>query len=115
MSDMPLEILVVDARPHPSRPLADRLRATATVTAAMPPRLLLVRPGESALPVLDGVRYLTADQPAPPGLEADLSAEERLFVEAWRSRAAPKQRRGEGLAWDSPGFTPPDPPTGHRP
>jgi hypothetical protein len=35
----------------------------------------------------------------------------RLYVRAWRERPAEKpDRPGEGLAWDHPGFEPPDRP-----
>jgi hypothetical protein len=36
----------------------------------------------------------------------------RLFMEAWRTRPLSKPNRpGEGLAWDAPGFEPPDRPS----
>ena len=44
-------------------------------------------------------------QPLPP-----LSDTESLFAEAWLSRQGQvKQRRGEGLNWDTPPMQPPDP------
>lgn len=42
----------------------------------------------------------------------DLSATERLWVDAWGQRGEQKDRPGEGLSWDAPGFEPPDPPHG---
>lgn len=45
-------------------------------------------------------------------LPGDLSDEERLFVSAWvRRHSTSKQRAAEGLAWDTPGYEPPDPPS----
>lgn len=43
----------------------------------------------------------------------NLTEGEKLFVAAWMSRQQKqetKQRPGDGLSWDAPGFTPPDPP-----
>lgn len=39
----------------------------------------------------------------------DLTASERLFVKAWllRQTASDKDRTGDGLDWDAPGFSPP--------
>lgn len=42
---------------------------------------------------------------------ANLDRAGRLFLDAWRERAAGKPgRTGEGLPWDATGFQPPDPP-----
>jgi hypothetical protein len=50
-----------------------------------------------------------------PGTAPDtttLNQSEALFANAWHSRqTTAKQRRGEGLDWDAPGFEPPDPHT----
>jgi hypothetical protein len=108
MPDLPPEILVVGENADKLPIQLAQLRTVGTVTAVMPPRLALLRlaPGLTP-PDLDGVAYLrrlAADVPLPD----DLTDDERLFVEAWRLRFAPKQRPGEGLAWDAPGFEPPD-------
>ena len=53
----------------------------------------------------------------PPGniveagaLPPSLTEGERLFAEGWLERQSrgPKERKGEGLPWDAPGFQPPD-------
>lgn len=60
-----------------------------------------------------GVTVVTGGGDLPPGALEGLDDGEALFVTAWMSRnqeAPGKQRRGEGLSWDAPGFSPPDPP-----
>lgn len=43
-------------------------------------------------------------------LAQPLTAEERLFAEAWqlKQQMGTKQRPGEGASWDDPDFQPPD-------
>jgi hypothetical protein len=72
------------------------------------PRVLVVRGGErehAELAGVPGVAHALARGAAPPATP-ELSEGERLFVRAWLGRA-PKQRRGDGSAWDAPGYTPP--------
>jgi hypothetical protein len=108
MSDMSPEVLVVGTVAGLDGEQLRRLRRAAVVTAVMPPRLALVRPREGEpLPQLAGVHYLSDGADLRDDAGADLTSEERLFVDAWRARFTPKARRGDGLAWDSPGFTPP--------
>lgn len=65
-------------------------------------------PAEAGPP--DGA--INPDAP-PPGLTDD----ESLFIESWRARpqAGAKERKGEGLPWDAPGFQPPDGPPRRKP
>jgi hypothetical protein len=107
---MPIDALVVLRRP------ADTTHPPAlrwTVVGAMPPRLLLVRlePDELAAarahPAVDALvgdrAQAAALTPTPP-----LSAAEALFVSAFAAQGRKSgPRPGEGLDWDSPGFTPP--------
>jgi hypothetical protein len=89
------------------------LSAAATVTQALPPRLALARPDDDALErltALPGVRAVFRAESSPDVSALGLSDDEALFVEAWRTRSRPKTRLGDGLAWDSPGFLPPDKP-----
>ena len=84
------------------------LRRVALVTQIFPPRLAVVT-GDVPTGV-PGV--ISAHDPAAADLPDDLTDDEQLFVAAWRERAGKQaeHRRGEGLAWDSPGFEPPDAP-----
>jgi hypothetical protein len=86
------------------------------VVSSLPPRLVVVEATE------DSVRDLRRDQAVSLVIEmqveaerlSDLRPEEQLFVRSWieRMTSPPKQRPGEGLNWDAPGFEPPDPPIG---
>lgn len=96
--------------------LIRRLPGAAVVTQQLPPRLALVRVSGATdihdLPQVAGVDYFDAE--VPPDVAAGLSAQERLFVDAWLLRSrddfAHKHRRGDGLNWGAPGFRPPDAP-----
>ena len=75
-------------------------------------RVLVV---DAAGPTVDRLRAVpgvarVVDDPRQLGPLDDLDAGEQLFAQAWAERRAePKTgpRRGEGLAWDAPGFEPP--------
>jgi hypothetical protein len=88
------------------------LKRQYQVTSVLPPRLVVLSAGADieALSRRPGVEAVLA-QPSDEA-PASLSEPERLFVSAWRARqhAEAKTRVGEGLAWDAPGFLPPDPP-----
>jgi hypothetical protein len=82
------------------------------VQSLVPPRIAVLVDGGNVerltgLPEVEAVMTGPAD--AIPG---SLTDSERLFVSAWQTRqqVAAKNRPGEGLAWDAPGFLPPDPP-----
>ncbi len=88
----------------------DRLGRSATLVQHLPPRLAIVESDEdarAALRTAPGV--LGVGEPdLPDDVRARLTDTERLFVDAWVVGRQPKTRRGEGLAWDAPGFQPPD-------
>ena len=75
------------------------------------PRLVVGEPAASDAAVrgIEGVVAVSAGE-LPQSLLDRLAPEEQLFATAWASRMAetPKQRRGEGMAWDARGFVPPD-------
>lgn len=87
--------------------------------ARVPPHVLVLRASpEDLTAIAKDARLAMARRPTG-GVEVvgDLGALEeldegaRLFVAAWRERPADKpDRPGEGLAWDHPGFEPPDRP-----
>jgi len=66
---------------------------------------------EAAVRGIEGV-VAVSDGELPQALLDRLGPEEQLFATAWASRMAtgPKERRGQGMAWDAHGFVPPDPP-----
>lgn len=104
MSDRPTEFLVLVGDERGVDGLTEPLR----VTQVGSPRLAIVEGTEAALRSAQGVAAV-----AGPGeaLEsgAELTDQERLFADAWSQRKG-GERAGEGLAWDAPGFAPPDPP-----
>jgi len=93
----------------------ERLRRELRVTQEAPPRLAVVeaapgRAGEVA--AVPGVVAVAGPGGVPPELTEGLSEDERLFVAAWELRTGEegeRERPGEGLEWDAPGYTPPDP------
>jgi hypothetical protein len=94
----------------------ERLRRSLRVTHVASPRLAVVEgppgAGPEALRAIDGVAAIASSGESLDVASA-LTAEETLFADAWSLRTggdAETERPGEGLAWDAPGFTPPDPP-----
>lgn len=85
----------------------------APVTQSISNRVFLGAVNDAALANLRSMagiaRLVTGAEPTkslPP-----LDDAESLFVHAWLSkRGQVKQRRGEGLDWDTPPMIPPDPP-----
>jgi hypothetical protein len=76
------------------------------------PRLFVVRvdPAVRAqLVELPGVVAAT-DEAFSAGVAEQLDEAEALFAAAFAARGTPKQRAGNGLEWDAPGFEPPDAP-----
>lgn len=90
----------------------NEVKRETTVIQHVPPRLVLVE-GEpnviDRLRELPGVRSVFRPED-DMGEIGDLSEHERLFVDGWRLRGQPKERPGDGLPWDAPGYLPPDPP-----
>jgi hypothetical protein len=109
MQDPPREDLVVLDPGTAGQTLA-QLRKIANVTQVLAPRLVLVRAEPALRARIAGVAgVLGVYSDVPPEL-ADLAPAERVFISAWQTRGAPKQRAGDGLSWDAPGFMPPDAP-----
>lgn len=91
------------------------LRQRGAVTQVASPRLVVFAAdhahaaGIESYPGVVGV--FTGSLPAD--VIESLGDSEAIFAAAWALRHAgtsPKQRYGEGMSWDAPGFQPPDPP-----
>jgi hypothetical protein len=85
------------------------------VTQKVSPRVLLIQPvggiTKEELHSLNGVTTVLAPGERPAAeIRATLTDTEALFADAFAQRSQSKQRLGEGLAWDTEGFLPPDPP-----
>ena len=106
-----LEILFVDIDPD--------LLGDLTVVGRVPPRVVVVRAEADTLDrVADSARLSivrrddgTTETYGDVGVVEELDSGARLFVDAWQAhKPAATERPGDGLPWDSPGFTPPDRP-----
>jgi hypothetical protein len=107
---MPERLVLLSGQDAPAE-LAD-LQARYRVSGLLPPRLAIVDLDDSQAELVGrrpGIRILSDPEQALPD---SLGETEQLFAHAWqqRLRSIHKQRPGDGLAWDAPGFTPPDPP-----
>jgi hypothetical protein len=75
----------------------------------MPPRLAIVATDEEGIRALERRPEISAvfveDVPAEALARFDEVA--RLFAAGWNERRRPKERIGEGLPWDAPGFRAP--------
>jgi hypothetical protein len=111
---LPERLVILETRDAASA-LAE-LRALTAVTQVFGPRLALVRAEHpdivTRIARIKGV--LGVHSGTLGSVPSDLTPEERTFVSAWEMRQRPKERPGEGLPWDAPGFKPPDPPGGKR-
>jgi hypothetical protein len=101
MSETQHEFLVILSDPAVRKTIEQRARITQTISDRV-----FVASGEqpSGGPAL---RVLTGGEEAAD-LPADLSSSEALFVNGWLLGRKAKTRKGENLAWDTPGFQPPD-------
>ncbi|MEU0878226.1 hypothetical protein ABZ345_06475 [Lentzea sp. NPDC005914] len=70
------------------------------VVQLLPPRILLISASKESSELPEGAFY--ADR-----VEFTPTAAEKLFIEASRKRMEAKDRPGDGLPWDAPGYTPP--------
>lgn len=95
-------LLILDA----GHSIAD-VEAVAPIRQRYGNRVLVVGTADTAALARLG-RVVAAGEAAPePGPEFDET--EQMGIHAWNARPelATKQRPGEGLAWDTPGFEPP--------
>ena len=110
MSDAPRERLAI-LDPSLGSSLIAELRAIAHVTQVMAPRLVLLHAdAATAARIAQMPGVVSLHEGTLGEVPPDLTQTERLFISAWEARQRPKDRRGEGLDWDAPGFKPPDPP-----
>jgi hypothetical protein len=88
----------------------DRLGLPAALVQHLPPRIGVVEVDDDAVAGLRRAAGVLGigDPDLPDDVRAGLTETERLFADAWAAGREPKTRPGEGLAWDAPGFQPPD-------
>ena len=88
----------------------DRLGRSVTLVQHLPPRLAVVESDDdarAALRTAPGVRGI-GDPDLPAAVRGGRAATERDLDAAWVRGRRRKSRPGDGLAWDAPGFEPPD-------
>lgn len=94
----------------------DRLSSRYAISQVASPRVVVVRlPQSEPDSALQSRPEVLAVDEVTPEVAAGLTDAEALFVSAWAQRtreSGTKQRPGDGLSWDHPGFAPPDPPPG---
>jgi hypothetical protein len=104
------EFLVILDPAAPAEALED-LRGSYRVTQIGSSRVVVVAVSPGEEPPSSTAPWVVAVSGGapPPDIIEGLDEHETLFVRAWASRMASpkKQRRGEGLPWDAPGFEPP--------
>ena len=112
------EVLVI-LDPLSAAKTQERLRISHRITQVGSPRVVVVAVSPEETPPSPSTPGVVAVSSGalPPGVMEELDEQEALFVRAWASRMTgpQKQRRGEGLPWDAPGFEPPDSPAGEPP
>lgn len=108
------EYLVLLDESEPATSLAG-LRQQGAVTQVASPRLVVFtadRTHAAGIESYPGVVGAFKGS-LPADVIESLDDSEAIFAAAWALRHAgtsPKQRYGEGMSWDAPGFQPPDPP-----
>jgi len=112
------EYLVI-LEPSAATEALEHLRSGHWVIQVGSPRVVVVvvSPGETPPSSETPGVVAVSGGALPADIIEELDEQEALFVAAWTSRITgpEKQRRGEGLPWDAPGFEPPDLPTGPLP
>jgi hypothetical protein len=108
LEDAPRESLVILETRVAAAALV-QLRAVATVTQRLAPRLALIRTDAQVEERARRIAGVLGVYTATPGtLPPDLTPAEGTFIAAWEARQQPKSRPGDGQSWDSPGLSPPD-------
>lgn len=103
------EVLVILEPANAGQARREILRSAQVLQQASDRVMTVDGDAESVARVHGVVKVLTGSETAEalPGL----TPAESLFSKGWLvSKKKHLTRRGEGLAWDAPGFVPPDPP-----
>jgi hypothetical protein len=95
---------------QPGAVLEEAVPPQAKVLQRLPPRLAIVTADEEGIRAMERTPAITAvfARDVPPEKLEQFDQVTRAFAAGWNERHRPKERPGEGLSWDSPGFEPPD-------
>ena len=112
------EYLVI-LEPGAATEALEQLRSSHRVIQVGYPRVVVVAVSPEETPPSSETPGVVAVSSGalPAHMIEELDEQEALFVAAWTNRITgpEKQRRGDGLPWDAPGFEPPDAPAGPLP
>jgi hypothetical protein len=94
---------------QPGAAVEDVTPPQAQILQRLPPRLAIVAADEEGVRAMEhspGVTAVFAED-VPPEVLDQFDPVARAFAAGWNERRRPKERPGEGLAWDTPGFEAP--------
>jgi hypothetical protein len=105
--DAPFSEVLVQLQPGVA--VEEAVPADARVLQRLPPQLAIVAADEDGIRAMERSTEISAvfADDVPPDVLDRLDPVTRAFAAGWNARRQPKQRRGEGLAWDAPGFEAP--------
>lgn len=83
------------------------LPPAARIAQLLPPRMAIVEGEPAVAETLRGDDRLTLPDDGPVDSAHTLTESEEMFIGAWLARKDENARKGEGLAWDAPGYSPP--------
>jgi hypothetical protein len=94
----------------------DRASEGSRIVSVFPPRMVVVEVAELEELRQDPAIRLIVEDAVPEEVLDELTDGEKLFLNGWLlKRTSPEKNRvGDRLFWDAPGFTPPDPPSGSK-
>jgi hypothetical protein len=94
---------------EPGVKLEQAIPAGARILQQLPPRLVIVAADQDAISNMKRsaeIKALFTDEIPPETLDG-FDEVTRAFAVGWNQRRQPKQRPGDGLPWDAPGFEAP--------
>lgn len=106
MESSPSEVLV---ELQPGAAVEDAVPPQAQILQRLPPRLAIVAADAEGIRALESspaVAAVFAEDVPSEALE-QFDQVTRAFAAGWNERRQPKERPGEGLAWDTPGYEAP--------
>lgn len=106
MSSQSAEVLI---ELQPGATVEDALPPAVRILQRMPPRLAIVAADAEGIRALEHLPEISAvhTQAVPAEVLERFDQAARLFAAGWNERRRPKERIGEGLPWDAPGFQAP--------
>jgi hypothetical protein len=94
---------------QPGVSVEDAVPAATQILQRLPPRLAIVVADEEGIRAMERNPEISAvfAEDVPPEALEQFDQVTRVFAAGWNERRRPKERPGEGLSWDAPGFEAP--------